>query len=718
MNLRDLGIDERIVEIFKKQGIEELYPPQEEAVGPCLRGDNLVLAMPTASGKSLVAYLAVLKSILKGGKAMYIVPLRALASEKYEDLRAFEPLGIKVGIATGDYDTPDPMLERYDIIVATSEKADSLLRHRTHWLEQLTVVIADEIHLINDADRGPTLEVTLSKMRQVNPGAQILALSATIKNSQDLADWLKAKHIRSDWRPVPLKEGIFLDGRISFLNDSPKEIEMRGDEIHSLVEDVVKEGGQSLIFVNTRRSSEALAKSLTSAVKPYLSEADLRELNKIAETLLKRQEEPTSMAARLARCLKSGVAFHNAGLTNEQRKLIEENFRGGKIKCIAATPTLAAGINLPARRVIIRDLRRFDVNLGFVPIPVLEIKQMAGRAGRPQYDDFGEAVLIAKKEADREFILENYLLKETEGIESKLGREPALRMHILASIATGHVQSKEELFKFIGSTFFAHKGEVQTIDTQIKDVLNFLREEELITSENGLKATFFGKRTSDLYIDPLSAVILRDALKSKGDGAFSYLHAICATPDMPKLYLRRRDYEWVESKVGEVEILLPIQDYDFFLAEVKTATFFEDWIEEETEDVITKRYGIGPGDIRRMVEMGEWLLYSMQELAKIFNKNRLRDLMKLVPRIHYGVKEELLELVSLRGIGRVRGRALFQKGFHSLKDLQKAEEMDIAKVPTVGLAIARNIKKQLGGREEVKEAEEETEGQSMLADFE
>src|SRR5256884_3989324 len=198
MRIADLGLDSRIVEILKGQGIEELYPPQADAIGPALLGENLVLAIPTASGKSLVAYLAILASVLRGGKALYIVPLRALAAEKYDYLKEFEPLGMKVGISVGDYDSVDPTLEKFDVIVATSERADSLLRHRTNWLQQLTVVVADEVHLINDADRGPTLEITLAKLRQVNPKAQVLALSATIKNSDQLAKWLGAGHLKNE----------------------------------------------------------------------------------------------------------------------------------------------------------------------------------------------------------------------------------------------------------------------------------------------------------------------------------------------------------------------------------------------------------------------------------------------------------------------------------------------------------------------------------------
>ena len=716
MPLGSFGIDQRVIDLLATQGITELYPPQEEGLKPALKGENLVLAMPTASGKSLVAYLAVLKSIMAGGKALYIVPLRALASEKYEDFKTFEPLGIRVGISVGDFDAPDPSLERFDVIIATSERADSLLRHRMHWLEKLTVVVADEVHLINDPDRGPTLEVTLSKLRQINPSAQIIALSATIKNSDEIAEWLDAVHVKSEWRPVPLKEGIYFDGTLEFTDGSKRELEHKLDPLPILVDDVLKDDGQALLFLNTRRSAEATARKLANTVRSHLDETELKDLQRLSATLLRRQEEPTSIGSRLASNIECGTAFHHAGLTNDQRKLVEESFKSGLIKCISATPTLAAGINLPARRVVVRDLRRFDSNFGFIPIPVLEIKQMMGRAGRPQYDKFGEAILVAKREGDRDFILEKYIYGEPETIESKLGSEPALRMHILASVATEHVRTVGELYKFMEKTFFAHRSEMWTLEQRIESVFEFLEREDFIVEEDGwLTPTLFGRRTSGLYIDPLSAVMLRDALSVGGKDLFAHLHAICATPDMPRLYLRRGDYEWVEEKSHQ-DFLLPYDDYEFFLAEVKTAALIEDWIEERPENLIVKKYGIGPGDIRRNMEMAEWLAYSMKELAKIFSKEKVQFLSELVLRIRYGVKRELLDLVSIRGVGRGRGRALFNRGYRSIEDLKRATVEELSSVPALGPAIARTIKRQLGEKiEEVQE--EEIEGQSLLADF-
>ncbi len=715
MKASELDLDERISSILSKQGIDDLYPPQADSIHTALSGKSLVLAIPTAAGKSLVAYLACLKSVMAGGKALYIVPLRALAAEKYEDLKEFESLGVKIGISVGDYDSPDPTLERYDVIIATSEKADSLLRHKTGWLKRLTVVVADEVHLINDADRGPTLEVTLSKLRQVNPKAQIIALSATIRNSDQLASWLDAEHFRSDWRPVPLMQGVYWADTVHFTDGSTRKMHSDGNDIQTMLLDTVKEGGQCLIFVNTRRSSEALATSLSKRLLKSLPPQDKDRLAKIADDLSKRQDEPTSMVSRLAKCIEGGVAFHNAGLTNEQRKLVERNFKKGTIKCITATPTLAAGINLPARRVIVRDLNRFDVSFGYTPIPVLEVKQMCGRAGRPRYDKFGEAILIAKDEEDIDDLADDYFHSDPEAIESKLGTEPALRFHILASIATTHTETEDDIFRFIGSTFFAHCGDIETIRDKVDEVLRFLEREGFITNEGMLKATLFGKRTSDLYIDPLSAVKMRDHLKSPLDTDFGHLWAACSTPDMPKLYLRRGDYQWVDEKIVHEGLTFPVEDYDFMMAEVKTASLLEDWMDERTENEITKRFGVGPGDIRRMTDQGRWLLYSLQELGKLFNKSRVRQLSRLVLRQENGVMEELLELVALRGVGRVRGRALFSKGYKTLRDLQKANTGDLARIPTIGSSLAVKIKAQLGGQ---GEEEEPLMGQAGLGDFE
>jgi len=707
------GLPEKVAEALEKSGVKKFYPPQADAIrAGALDGKNLVLAVPTASGKTLIAELCMLKSVLnEKGKCLYIVPLRALASEKYEEFKQkYGPLGVKVGISTGDLDIVDPRLAHYDVLVATSEKVDSLLRHRAKWLADVTsVVVLDEIHLIDDPGRGPTLEILTARLRQVNPKLQVVALSATIKNAEEIAEWLNAELVRSDWRPVPLKKGVYWKGEIEFDDESKRKVKVDAEELAALVIDTVKEGGQALVFVSTRRSAQTSADLVATYVQNYISKEEKEELVKVAKTVEGALGESTRTCRQLADCVRRGAAFHHAGLHPTQRKAVEDAFRKMRIKVICATPTLAAGVNLPSRRTIIRDYRRYVEPYGSVFIPVLEFHQMCGRAGRPQYDKYGEAVVIAHGKKEVNALFENFIRAEPENIRSKLATEPALRTHVLASIAAGYVSDEEGLLEFMGRTFFAHQFGTRDVGRVVRLVLDFLEKEDMIRrQEKLLIATQFGELVSKLYIDPLSAVVIRDGLKGVTAGKptdIALLHLICRTPDMTVHYLREREYEEMDAlhlKHAD-ELLVPIPDkyrepekFEDFLAELKTAKMVQEWIGEVREDDIHEEFGVGAGDIRRTADAAEWLLHASHELARLFKaRPALGPLRDLQARVKYGVKDELLELVQLRGIGRVRGRSLFRAGYKKLADIERATEQELAKVPYIGDEIARSIKRQV-----------------------
>ena len=198
--------------------ITHLRPSQEKSINKgLLDGKNLLVCTPTASGKTLIAELAALKSIIeKKGKAIYIVPLKALASEKYRDFRRKYDKIAKIALSIGDIDSSDPYLAEYDLIITTSEKLDSLTRHHAAWLSGISVVIVDEIHLLNDQERGPTLEILLTILKKLLKNVQIIGLSATIGNAEELAEWLKADLVVDDWRPVKLHKGVYLEGNVEF----------------------------------------------------------------------------------------------------------------------------------------------------------------------------------------------------------------------------------------------------------------------------------------------------------------------------------------------------------------------------------------------------------------------------------------------------------------------------------------------------------------------
>ena len=747
MRVDELPIPDSVKTVVAKAGYETLYPPQEDAIkAGVLDGKNLVLASPTASGKTLVAELAVLKSILEhDGKALYLTPLRALASEKFEDFQKYTEIEksaghkVRVAITSGDYDSSDFHLSNYDVIISTNEKADSLLRHRSPWLADITVVVADEIHLITEADRGPTLEVVLTRLLKISPKLQIIALSATIKNAAEIAEWLDADQITTDWRPVPLREGVYYGGQIQFKDGSSRAIpHSESNPIFETALDVIRDGGQVLIFAETRRSAVEMGKKAAAILRRSLPKPDRRGLENIAQRILSTGER-TRLGETLAEQVLSGVAFHHAGLPGGHRRIVEESFKSGRLKILSATPTVAAGVNLPARTVIISSYERYEPGYGRYPISVLEYKQMCGRAGRPRYDKFGEAILIARTEDEQDYLLKNYPLAEPERIWSKLGAEKVLRPHVLATVATRFATSESGLERFFAKTFYAFQYDPKMIKGKLGDILSFLHREQMVEfMGEDLKATRFGRRVSELYIDPVSGVILRDGLytRAKNVTDVSFLHLISRTPDIsPKLYPRRGEDEMLElfAKEHQDEYMCEVPEYygdtngityEEFLAEIKCARVMYEWINETSEDGILEVHRVEPGDILRMVDTSKWLLHATYQLAELFgHKDLLNQVYELQVRCTKGVKSELVPLVELEGVGRVRARSLFNAGYKKLDDLKHASVTDLMNVPLIGPALAKRIKEQVGGLikadewEALKAKGAETTEQSLLTDY-
>jgi ATP-dependent DNA helicase len=747
LRVDELPIPDSVKAVLAKAGYDILYPPQEDAIkAGALKGKNIVLASPTASGKTLVAEMVVLKSIVeKGGKALYLTPLRALASEKYEDFQKYTSVEkapgrkVRVAVTSGDYDSSDIYLANYDVIISTNEKADSLLRHRSPWIADVSVVVADEIHLITEADRGPTLEVVLTRLLKLNPQIQIIALSATIKNATEIGEWLKGIPITTEWRPVPLREGVYCDGQIQFKDGSSRFIPHTDmNPIFDTALEVVRNGGQVLIFAETRRTAVEMGRKAAALLRRHMPKPDRRGLENLAQRILASGER-TRLGDVLAEQALNGVAFHHAGLPGAHRKIIEDAFKAGRLKILSATPTLAAGVNLPARTVIISSYERYEAGYGRYPISVLEYKQFCGRAGRPKYDKYGEAILIAKTEDEQDYLLKNYALAEPERIWSKLGAEKVLRPHVLATIATRFANTEDGLTRFFSKTFYAFQYDPKMIKGKLGDILSFLHREQMVEFEGeDLKATKFGRRVSELYIDPVSAVVLRDGLytRAKHVTEVSFLHLISRTPDIsPKLYPRRGEDEMLDlfAKEHEDEFMCETPEYfgdtngvtyEEFLAEIKCARVMYEWINETSEDGILEVHKVEPGDMLRMVDTSKWLLHATYQLAELFgHKDLLAPTYELQIRCAKGVKSELVPLVELDGVGRVRARSLFNAGYRNLDDLKHASVTDLMNVPLIGPSLAKKIKEQVGGLIKAEEWETlksktiETTEQSLLTDY-
>ena len=798
-----LGMPTKFSEFLVNEwGITNLHPPQAEAAPSILSGKNTLVAIPTASGKSLLAYMAMVQRLSEGhkqSKAIYIVPLKALAMEKFEDLSQIaKAMDLKIGLGIGDATAEAKNIDDCNILVCTSEKLDSLLRHKAELVTNLTCVVADEFHLMNDSTRGPTLEINLTRLRHIRPDAQLIALSATVGNCQALADWLDADLVQSDWRPVALEYATFHDFHVeprkiqsSNTNHDPSQLSaprtlegLKSHPVWSVVSDGLDTKSQVLMFVGTRRSAQSEAKNLAKRVKKRLLKEDpdrLKQLQEVADRLEGRSQ--SSLAEQLVHSMSGGVGFHHAGLTSGQRKEVEKAFKSGLLVALTATPTLAAGVNLPARRVLVRDLKRWDDGMSR-PLPVMEVRQMLGRAGRPKYDTRGEAWVYCKGTDGWEVadsVSDRYFFGPIEDITSKLANEPAMRMHLLASIATGGLLHKGSIEHFFSSTFLGSTMAPSQLRERLNTMLDWLVEERFVrkvgidehftahwlnedvnsegeeawddslpawatpaqdtvgvgwspgpvsskkstahrsahlnpslgfTPATSLgntggwvqpsaeephnmkyQATQMGERVTQLYLDPLSASILRTGLRRavrrlvRADRPvtdFGLLHLAVATPDFNSLWAKTADMEanspvWLKANSTEDELLVDPGYAEAMLSNVKSAWMVEEWTEEATIRDLESRLDVSPGDVHHRVDLMGWLLAGAQHVLMaddVFSDEHMHIISEIVQqisilqqRVRHGCKTDLLQLVNIRHVGRQRAREMASLGLRQPNDV-------------------------------------------------
>ena len=810
VDLRDFQIDERLKKMLEENwGITQLFPPQARALPNSLDGRNLMLAIPTASGKSLVAHITMahrLSNDLKGMRGVYIVPLKALASEKFRELSEIcKSVDLKVGLAIGDRSSENNFVEDSDVLVCTSEKLDSMLRSNPSLMDDIGIVVADEFHLLQDPSRGPTLEILLSRIRHRVEGAQILALSATVGNANDLAEWLDADLVKSEWRPIALYSGTLtgLDLRYhsvespggDFSLPEPKRLDGGVNKnLHSVLDDTTEMSKQMLVFVASRSSAQKEARELSKHVKSKLdagghnfSDSVTESWDEMANSLSVR-ESGSVTAKALANAVRGGVGFHHAGLTSSQRRVVEEGFRTGNLLCIVATPTLAQGVNLPASRVVIRDSRRWStVAARSMPLPVMEVRQMMGRAGRPGFDEFGESFLVSKSKQDEDSLIDLYLKGEPEDVTSKLANpgaqnaeeDGALLAHILSIVATAGIDDRDAISRFLTKTFLSSQMNPETLEARTDDVLYWLCENGMIERrgeskqvENRIKEsktaereedwqdempswansataipgldlipkeeaprrltprrgpaifgfkkasmykpsdsfipepaamtyapTQLGARVSRLYLNPISGRIIQDGLRKaigiiSGEdnvgqvSPLSLLHLASCTPDFLPLWPRKNDYGAIQEVLHgrEREFLSTTTDLEEE-RRMKGALVVNSWMDEDSLDSIENDWGVQAGDLRSRVELIEWLLYAMRRILsededlgrmdRSAHKILYESIDEVHRRVRYGCKADILGLVAIRGVGRVRAREMSDTlGVNDASDLSTITERD------------------------------------------
>jgi helicase len=693
MNLESL--DPAIRKIIKDSypQIEDLNPAQKAVVeaGLLEEKENFIIAIPTASGKTLLGVMAALRTILEGGKVVYTVPLLSIQNEKVKEFKKFEEHGIKVGKHPSSA----------DLAVMVFESYDALTRFNWNTLSEVDLVIVDEFHMIGEYSRGPTIECAITRSRIINPGMRLIALSATLQNMDELSTWLGARVVEHDYRPVPLYQEV--------LNTEEYGTKNKNDVILRILKDSMEESSQALVFVSTRRFTESLANYLAGKIKRNLPAEKKKTFKMVAEKILdvprRRGSLPTEVCLKLAECVENGMAFHHAGLFDRQKEIIEEEFRAGNLLMITATPSLMYGVNLPSKNVVIRDYTRWT-SQGPQPIPVFDYLQMSGRAGRPGYDKEGYSYLIGKTLSEAEQLQYQYVYGEIEATNSKLlENRDAVYRQIISQVAAGMARNLDELMEFFQGTFsgfqmthseYSSLFASDTIQFQVKEALDFLTEHGMIqVVPDGLRATAFGMLIAKSNYAVQTAVRLKEFARSGGEVDMSRLvYEICRTPDLiPISFKGRKSRDPVRDRLNQAGLFVVDVGND----EATTATLME-WMDERSEYEIENAFHVYAASTRRAAYEASQLVKFHREICQVLGIYTGLDSMEvLAARLYYGVKEELLPLVvGIKRLGRRRARALVD-AFGT--DLRYVSREELLRIEGIGPKTAENILKKYHTRD-------------------
>lgn len=666
--------------------IKKFNPAQKAVIESGYLEDksNYIISIPTASGKTVLGILPALKTILNGGKAIYAAPLLSIQNEKVKEFKAFEEHGIKVGKHPSNS----------DLSVMVFESFDALTRFSWNVLREVDTLIIDEFHMIGEYSRGPTLESAITRAKIINPSLRIIALSATLKNIDEIEQWLGGKTVEHNYRPVPLNKEV-LDAEM--FNTKNKN-----DVIVKIVEKAIEDNSQALSFVSTRRFTESLATYVAKKIDKKTTKEQKQKFKQVADKLLevpkKKGSLPTTTCLKLAEAAEKGVVFHHAGLFNEQKEIIEDEFRKGNILMITATPSLMYGVNLPSKYVVIRDHTRWTSN-GPASIPVFDYEQMSGRAGRPQYDDVGYSYLVAKT-MDEAFDLEaRYVNGEIELTNSKLiDNKDAIYKQIIAQIASSLSKNLDDLNDFFGKTLYGFQMKnnpsmsmfaQDSLNWELESALEFLLQNGIIrATPEGLKTTDFGNLITKSNYAVETAVKIKEYVSTMEKlNPAEMIYALAETPDLPLISFKgRKSKDPVRDKLSECGLFA----VDIGNPEATAVSLIE-WIDERNEYEIENAYNVYSASTRRSAyEASRLVKFAKNTLEVLGNYSNLKDMDYLSARLYYGVKEDIIPLVvGVKRLGRKRAR-LLMKTFGD--NLSEASEKELQKVEGIGSKLAGKVK--------------------------
>ncbi len=720
------NIPSEIVDIWLKEEGEELLAIQLRAIEDyeLLNGNNLLITAPSSSGKTFVAEIASVNAWLNHKKVIFLVPMKAIAEEKYADFRIkYNNYGLKVVISTHDrIEDDDNILNGYfDIAVVIFEKMNSLLTQNTSLLNSCGLVIIDEIQLINDHNRGSTLEILLTKIKLIkekDPDSfQFLGLSAVLGNLNKFDKWLGATHLTENKRPIELYEGIHtLDGTVKFklfnkgktheesINPSLKELSHKTFKINSTEEDdfinerlallckyYLSKNKKLLIFRKWKNKTRETATFLSKKLKMNSANYVISELSNI---------ENSNSRESLIECLANGLAFHNSDLSVYERLAIENEFRkkDGEIKIICCTSTLAMGVNLPASVVIIADLMKPDSNsesFHEVPITASEYKNMSGRAGRTKYREEGFSLLLANNFADYTKWWRFYINGKLDQVSAPL-RNNDLRKVILNIIGSGLSSSIDEVKSFLLSSYtgFIHwnsnditkKAFLEAVDK----VCLFLTKNKLLSKyKENYKTTALGKLCAISGVEVETFLLLKQAIEKINSNDWHVWEIIFPSLLCKELrvivknYIKAYNFMELYSRLDDMnpknlkQLELWASDLSYNQEEInkREAAFLilYDWIEGleinkiENNNIRYTNNKFLSGTIRNLSENVAWMIQTFCRIAELQNYpgSFIKELKMLCDRVSRGLPTLAIDIhkTGTKNINRTTAIRLAKNGF-------------------------------------------------------
>lgn len=725
------GIPQSVIESWKAIQGDDLLPLQATAVTKhnLMTGESLIISAPTSSGKTFCGEMAAVANLFKRKKVVYLVPLKAVAEEKYSDfLEKYGGLGIKVAISTRDRQEDDREIEKgnFDLAIIIYEKFNQLLIKNLDVLSLINLIVVDELQMVGDSSRGPLLELALTKIKSSGYSPQILGLSAVLKDADQLSSWLGCRLLFDKSRPVELFQGVLLDGEFHFRKYNSGEegmhelMQMDSDESHQILfanmQKLLEHGEQILVFLKSKRNCEECAFLFSEKVSLPASCGAIEDLSVLENTTLKQA---------LMLVLQKGVAFHNADLTFDERRLVEHFYLKGEIRAIFSTTTLSLGINLPAKTVFI-ETQKFETGKHsgkavMLPISWSEYENMSGRAGRFGMEkDFGRSIIIAQNKFQFDSLWEGYIEGEEQKTVSQLDKKDLTDV-VLDLVTSGAGKSLSELKQAMSSSL---RGKLTSQEEAgLEQVLEKLvRENILLKDGESLSSSRFGRLCAFKGISIRTALSIKKKLDQAVDlDPFSWLYSVLNTSDGEDIYLavgfweqQNRVYERALKQRHEntapaceqIKSLLQ-RDIGFSLEEtrlVKISFLLSEWITPESTLYLENKYSCRSGQIEQIGQRTSWLLDAACGIARILNSDRrlVHFLKRLSLKTNFGVNDDGVKLARLRipGLGRDYLWSLVRAGFCTPRKVRDAslEELEGVIQRRVAQKLKESMEQRSGGR--------------------